>query len=286
VSTSTAFDEPPSPYRLSNFQEQSIMKSKYIRTWILTALIGGGLLMTACNSAAPSEQQGRGKPEGNPLDASSLGLFSAIFQVYRITATYPNSKQVTDVADANFWNADSAFNIAAGAVTLNGVPVEEQVLGHGTTYHNSFNAQYDAASAVPLRFDGSSHLFDVSGNGYFAPLHDSLASPASDVNISSPHVTDSLSKGAGFTVTWTPGNAQTAFIMVVDTATTEHKVFGREIPDNGSYTVTPADLSGLAPGPIILRVEHGNFKEGTASDGRTYYMVVYAVEDLHTFMRP
>jgi hypothetical protein len=242
--------------------------------------------LAACNTATPTAQDGHGKPDGNPFAASGPGYFSAFLQASRNVMTYPHIRQITDAADAVVWHDDSSVSVIGGPVSLNGVPLALLVSPNGSSYHNGYNARYDNVSTVPLHLDGSYQVFEVGGNAYFGPIRDSLQAPTSDVNVMAPRVTDTIVRSAGVTVRWTPGNAQTAFIMLIDTARTPHRVFGKETEDDGSYTIDPADIAHLATGPVILSVAHGNHKEGVTSDGRTYHIVVHATEDLRMTMKP
>jgi hypothetical protein len=262
------------------------MKSQLAHIWSRASIALVLVQLAACNSAAPLEQEGGGKPDRNPFLHAGSGYFSAFLKASRTVMTHPHIRQVTDAADIALWHEDSASSIGGGMVTLNGMPVELMTYPNGSSYHNGYNARYDNVSRVPLRLDGSYHVFDVGGNSYFGPIRDSLRSPTSEVNISSPLVTDTISRSEGVTVRWTPGNAQTAYILLIDTVKAEHYVFGKAVPDNGEYTIDPADIQHLAPGPVILSVAHGNHKEGVTSDGRTYHIVVHATEDLRMHMNP
>ena len=70
------------------------------------------------------------------------------------------------------------------------------------------------------------------------------------MSISSPLVTDTVSKGSGFTVTWSSGTGR-SLVTVRNTA--NHKVFAN-VGSGNSYSVSSSQLTSFSVGPLTVEV--------------------------------
>ncbi len=223
----------------------------------------------------------RGKTYTSPFGVTENGVYAG-FEIVRRKLSAPLfGDSQHDEAAVALWSGDSVFSVFGGAVTANGTMLNSTTIaGGGTTYSNRLpTGQY---GAIPYTLNGSFQVFDVSGSASFGALRDSVRSPAADLSVQFPVAGASLSKSAGFTVQWNGASADVAHVMVVDSATSVgHQSFGKIVGDNGSYTVSPSDLSNLTTGPVTILVSRGNYKVATAPDGRKYTLTAYSQHEIH-----
>jgi len=244
------------------------------------------LYITSCTENNPSSATNTQK---GPYSPSIMGITVpdayAGFTAYRATTSISSTITIsTDNVAASLWNNTNFLSVDGGTLTLNGISIIKQSYGTNGIIYKSVDVDGSGnPDDVPLIFNGSYHVFNVSGTSMFSALIDSVISPTADLTVSYPLSTSTISKSSGFTLTWNGVGADTAHIMILDSDTTiGHVIFSKSMSDNGSLTITPTDLSPLQTGSIEIIVARGNYKIATDILNRAYLLSVYSKQTIHT----
>lgn len=95
--------------------------------------------------------------------------------------------------------------------------------------------------------------------------------PIGPTTISAPGTGVSLSKADGFMVRWNATEIGGAHVMGMDTSGPEGTSIDTTLTaDPGSLAITPAMLTPLAPGPLLVMVTRGNMARGIAGAHARY----------------
>ena len=233
------------------------------------------------NSIAKKVQGG-----GIPFIQGSSGLnYAGTFQVDNTVGHDVDSfESSASEALVYLWDTSSSVPVSGGTVTVNGTSIptmDHSADGNGVYYMaNSANGQ-----TVPMAYDGSKLIFSVAGNSNWAALKDTISYTNKQMSLSAPGIADTLSASSGFTISWPYNTGSTDTVVVQLIGDTSYYVASTS--DNGSYTVTPAMLSGFSTGSTLkVLVTRITYKYATASDGRVYVMGCYSREDDEHPLKP
>jgi hypothetical protein len=219
---------------------------------------------------------------------SNGGPYAATFETHKEVMEMFDStgKLLDEDAVAYLWNtSDSAVRVpvAGGTVSMNGTSltlVDETANGGGKYYQNDVN--FD--NTVPFSTSGGSLVFSASGGASFAGLADSITFPNSDIHVTAPTFSTSISKSAGFTVTWNyiSGSTNSIAIQVIGDSSGYQLYL---VSDNGNYSVPSADLSAFS-GNTRVRVSRISYKSARDASNRNYAMVAYTTSTIYHSLVP
>lgn len=185
----------------------------------------------------------------------------------------------------NFINRDSGRSVFAGTLTVNGTVVPARYLSGspGTVYWG-----YADSGTAPITFDGSWQRVTTSGSSGYPPFADSIRSPVGITRISSPSSNDSVSKSAGFTVSWNPAIYGGVDIMLADTAWDNPGPLVDTLmkPDPGSVFIPAAKLTALHLGRLTFVVTRGDVKHGIPGQHARYRLGVGSSDERFVTLVP
>lgn len=132
-----------------------------------------------------------------------------------------------------------------------------------------------------MAVDGSTQNFVVTNSPNFTgSMTVPVTSPLNQVEISSPSNHTTITKSGGMTLTWTQAGAgsQAVGIHVHSKYSGGAEIF---VPtnDDGSYTFSSGDLSGIANGAVIIVIQRGNYVTGTSPDGKNYFAALFTQDE-------
>ena len=230
---------------------------KYIATLCCTLLF---VCLAACDERASAGALGT-------LRLPSNTDYSANFvvgrSVYHRTGYLPLS---VDRASVLLWSDDSSYNCYGGTVTLNGDTLVAKRLNNRST-HYKLESRSGANAVVPLTYDGSWHVFRVSGNGLcFPSFVDSLRTPNAPVAVTFPTINDSISKSSGATLSWNSGSGR-HHLTVRDSNNVER--VNVDLNTSTTYNLTTSTLANFPLGTIAVEVSrHRNRVDSTGNIAR------------------
>ncbi len=214
-----------------------------------------------------------------PFISGSTGLnYSGTFQVDN-TPGHDIYGYATSASEAivYLWDTSSSVPVSGGTITVNGTSIptiDHSADGNGLYYMaNSANGQ-----TVPMHYDGSQLIFSVAGNSNWGAFTDTISYVNKQMSLSAPAIGDTLSASSGFSISWShnSGSTDTIAVQLID----DSSYYVTTTADNGSFTVTPAMLTGFSTGSTIsVLVTRITYKYATASDGRVYVMGCTTCED-------
>ncbi len=116
---------------------------------------------------------------------------------------------------------------------------------------------------VPLISLGGTYTFEVTAGGGVPALSRSILFPANEPYITYPTMMMTLSR-TEFDITWAGFGTGTIELTFMDS--NGQIVVFEETPNDGSYTISSALLSGLPSGECVILISHHN-KETITADG-------------------
>jgi hypothetical protein len=168
------------------------------------------------------------------------------FNVYKSVVTDTNGIPFFD-EEAIVSLYDSGILVSGGAVTIDSMVIPPW----GNTI---VSYQLDSASgqSVPILLNGAQVVFSVSGSSQYPPLRDSVTFPNRDMKVTAPTAGATVSKSAGFSVTWdyVPNSSDSIELDVVKESTGGNTIYN--IADNGSFMVPASALSVFNTGDWVL----------------------------------
>lgn len=243
------------------------------------AVLISAALVSSCKDA-PTEYPEHSRSEDRyPFFLSPAGNQVAWLSTRKHTEKFQDGDITESLAEVFLFHPDSAASIDGGTVSYNGVTLTRRDHSpDGVYYANSTNA----SQAVPLSWSSSSNVFSVSGSTAFAALADTIASPGAEVSVSAPTVTDSLSKAAGFSVSWNNGGAIGDTIVIsVDDGSNGFNVI---TADDGSEFISSSMLSALVANHA-LRVTVTRVRYEISTDGqRSWCIAAYSTVGVNTWL--
>ncbi len=250
----------------------------------ITLAIGAcACLLIACASEG-------NRPSSNPVSGRGLrskvtggNAMTSEVLMYRMVRRMPGEDFVDARIDVHLWHPDSSHAVSGGVVSVDGTAIEPYVMVGATGYMVQTPHQ-----TVPLRFDGSYHHFTVAGAEGFPPLVDSIRAPVGETVVTYPAPGDTVSRSAGFTITWAPvDDVDGVYLSISDTSRAiGSKAIFREIAGNtGHYDVTPEELATMKPGRLDITLGRGNVHVGQV-ENRPYRLVFGSGQDLDVRLVP
>ncbi|MFA7289625.1 MAG: hypothetical protein WC055_12180 [Melioribacteraceae bacterium] len=247
---------------------------KYFR-FISVLFLAATITFTGCKSedspTEPSTPGGSSNASGQPLPKmeGSAGVLATI--QYEMAAPIPGFPAIMmQMAFASL--ADGAD---AGAVSVNSNAIATLKSG-GKTYYMAPNPSNPTASLSNVNFNGSSHSWVVAGGNGVSAINGSVNSPT-NFTLSAPVKDANVSKN-GFQATWTGGSNSKIFVVIAQVS--NGKTFSKEgLSDNGSYSFTSSDLSGIS-GQAMLQVVKYNYNK-VSSGGKDYYLIAEIVKSVN-----
>lgn len=254
-------------------------------------IIGAALLSltVGCSSSSPEEKAEESNPVGLFGTTSGSTTLTSNLNFWRdeyrkiIGGVVKRAGSIE--ANFHFWNPDSMPKaVSAGEVKINGNVVPRYQDAKGVFY-----AGNGLDATIPLPFDGSYQVFTIAGDAGYPAFVDSVRSPNGATSIAFPMPTDTVSKSAGFTITWNADpTLDGIYVNISDTCRQVGcKRFSKRMEgDPGSLTISAAELATLQPGPITIMVGRGNYKFGEVGTGKKYRLLVYSSQTTEATLRP
>jgi hypothetical protein len=129
---------------------------------------------------------------------------------------------------------------SAGAVAVSGTTSALAIMPSGTSPH----VAYTTTSAPPADLFESGATITVSAAGAEFPAFSATLVAPSPIE---PAVPDALSRSTDTTIRWNAGSGPTVWIdlLGIDFVANQSRLVQCEVPDTGSYTLTPSNLALL-----------------------------------------
>lgn len=144
----------------------------------------------------------------------------------------------------------------AGTFTLNGVEIAKQQAGSVTSY----NSSYDGQTFPDLKFDGSEHVFSVTGAESVPPLMLTVTSPE-DFQVTAPESGPAIPRSKDLQVAWTGGSSSSTdsvAILLSNDGSNTHAYSVTALPNTGSHTIPSAQLTRFADTAVIVITKYRN----------------------------
>ena len=212
--------------------------------------------------------------------------YAATFLIYQEATKGLGTSAFSD-SDALVMLWDSGSSVNGGTVKINStiVPTVDHTSGGG-----GINYELSSLSGqiVPMTCNGSQLIFSASGSADFSALADTLDFVNKKMNITAPAIGDSISKSAGFTLSWGYNGGSTNTVVLQLSAHGDTAFYETALAsDNGSYSVPPGVLSDFAAGDTLaVSLTRITYLDKTASDGRLYAMASYSRELDYHYLKP
>ena len=228
-----------------------------------------------CGACAPKINEVTMDKKVPFLDATWTGAnYSTVLQAHDVNESFANGKSWDNLeVDGNLYNG-SGSDVDGGTFDFNGTSVTKHTFTSGVSY----NTSNSDGGTVSLSFNGAFHVFAISGSSSYSSFTDSLRSPNGSMAVSAPTIASTLSRSSSYTVTWSYTTASSNTVLIQVTDTTGTGIVQKTVSDNGTYTLTSTDLSGLAAGPIKVAVSRINYREGTDSNSRNYVLALWTTK--------
>jgi hypothetical protein len=176
---------------------------------------------------------------------------AASFHIVRTTTISATDTTVQDMADGYFSDFDST-GLYGGDLRVNGTVLPTRRDGDYLSYH------LQSDSIRPLFLDAPVYRLSTAGGGIFPSIVDSITAPPPIV-VTAPAPSDTVHLSRGLTITWDPqpGSSTSLRLMLfgIDDASrvTLPETF-ENLPDIGSYTITPAMLPSFSRGQLVIEL--------------------------------
>ncbi|MBS1912618.1 MAG: hypothetical protein JST22_11585 [Bacteroidetes bacterium] len=205
---------------------------------------------------------------GRASSDTTISSFSAM----QIRDRYPSHTTESTTLSAYIYP-----DTGATTVSFNGMPLICSTLHGYTSYQRILGA-----NSPYIHLNGTNNILTIVGT-WNAGFADTILGPSDKTSITSPAYGDTVSKSAGFIVSWSPTSpSQQVAISILDTVRGSRpcgvKYFAS---DPGSYTFSPSDLSCMAPGPLELTVARGTTKALAASAKRQIHITFSSAEHIN-----
>ncbi len=163
--------------------------------------------------------------------------------------------------------------VDAGNVSVNGTAIGKMVNAGNTFYM----APSQTNPVFTLDFNGATHNWNVQGGNGVTGFTGSVTSPRA-FTVTAPTTNATVSKSAGFNVTWSGGSSSK--VMIVLASQSGNGYFASsELSDNGSFNVAASNL-GNFNGPALLQVVKYNYTS-KESGGKNYILVSEIVRSIN-----
>ncbi|MDX9924388.1 MAG: hypothetical protein RBS48_06445 [Ignavibacteriaceae bacterium] len=233
------------------------------------------IAFTGCKSedspTEPSAPGGSSNASGQPLPKmeGSNGVLATI--QYEMAAPVPGFPAI----QMQMAFASLAEGADAGAVSVNSNSIATMKTG-GKTYYMAPNPSNPTATLSGVNFNGSAHTWTVAGGNGVSAINGSVNSPT-NFTLSAPAKDAAVSKN-GFQATWSGGTSSKVFVVISQVS--NGKTFSKEaLSDNGNYSFTSSDLSGIS-GQALLQVVKYNYNK-VSSGGKDYYLIAEIVKSVN-----
>jgi hypothetical protein len=205
----------------------------------------------------------------NPSGTIPLPYRATSFIAEKSTELTPSHRFDFYMATALLLDPSYYNTVDGGEVYFNGAPLFKGPGGRGPYYNHA-----DTTTAtVPMRFDGTFETFTVSGNANFPAMTDSIRSFDAALEITSPGPFDTVSRTSDLEVRWNASANAGDSVRIA--------VFGEHgsaplhlVPDDGSHTISVAELGDIASGPLRISIYRSRIGKGALPDGRRYEMEI------------
>ncbi len=200
----------------------------------------------------------------------SEGVFAALAVGRSIMVFEKSPKSIPSRMDVIVARFDSTYApcspitpLQANSVTCNEYTLTWQSVSNLYSYSDCMNPEF-----IDL---GEKYRFNVVGGGAVPSLVDSIDFPTLEPYITDPSMNAILSL-SGFSVTWTgTGDGEVYLILVEESGQGDSSLF-IQTPNNGSYTFSAAQLSGLAAGEygMVMVYENWDYINVAGFDSRSF----------------
>ncbi len=117
--------------------------------------------------------------------------------------------------------------------------------------------KYPETYVSPFINLGDTYTFTVTANSLVPALTKSIMFPSTEPYITYPtYPFDTVSQSSGFTVTW--ANSGSGVVELILLTGAGEQILFTETANDGDYTISPAQLSGLTPGMYSLTLNFYN----------------------------
>ncbi|MEW6195015.1 MAG: hypothetical protein AB1521_07665 [Bacteroidota bacterium] len=220
----------------------------------------------ANNSGGSSNQSGQPMPNFDNSDNN--GVLATIN--YETNNPMPNLPPI----NMNLAFASLGSGVDAGTVSVNNNSLGK-LTASGKTYYIIPNPS-NPFQQLDISFNSSSHSWNVAGGNGIPALSGTVVSP-NNFSMTAPANNSSIAKANGMQLTWSGGTSSKIFVQVISKNDPNKTKYYQELSDNGSYTFSATDLSGIS-GECLVYVVKYNYNISN-NDGKKYYIISEVVKN-------
>ncbi len=165
---------------------------------------------------------------------------------------------------------------SAGSVSVNGNELGKSDYDGKVYYMSPGLGSFESLTNV--EFDGSEHLWEVSGEGNVPAFSGSVESP-NDFEVLSPSADSVINKSNGLEIQWSGsgGNSKMLFV-IVGLDNDNDPYIEQDVPDNGSHTIPASALNGFS-GKVLIQIVKYKYNFASAG-GKQFAMISEVVKSV------
>lgn len=221
----------------------------------------------ANNSGSSSNQSGQPMPKFDGSDNNGV-LATINYETNNPISGFPAIS--LNIAFATLGNS-----VDAGEVSVNSNSLGKLNSG-GKTYYVVPNPS-NPTQILNINFNGTTHNWNVTGSNEIPALTGNVVSP-NNFSMTAPTNNSSVAKANGMQLTWSGGSSSKVFVQVISKTDPNKTKYYQELSDNGSYTFSAADLSGISGECLVYVVKYNHNVNN--KDGKKYYIISEVVKNV------
>lgn len=218
------------------------------------------------------------KKSGGALYSGGAGSVT----ISTVSATHSRVRGVGYTNESSRFGADLSPDAGGNGVSINGVPLHKDQSGSLISYDLTLSA-----GSTNMHHNGGMNVMSITGP--WGNFTDSMASPSAKTQITGIAPGDTVHKGAGFTLGWSPtGDGAAVAVSVADTGrgARDCGIKSYTADPGGTVTFTPADLACRNTGELLITVNRGYYRRDTVAPKRYVNVVVSSSETVVVYLAP
>ncbi len=164
----------------------------------------------------------------------------------------------------------------AGTVSVNGNELGKSEYDGKVYYMSPSLGSFESLANV--EFDGSEHVWELSGAGNIPAFSGSVVSPT-DFEVLSPAADSVINMSEGLEIRWSGESDDSKMLFVIVGLDSEGDPYvEQEVPDNGLHTIPASALSGFS-GKVLLQIVKYKYNLGSAG-GKQFALISEVVKSV------
>lgn len=262
------------------------MRTSRFHPFLLRAALGGilvgctmlGIGFIGAGFSGCAESTVDQKKPGGALYSGGTGTVT----ISTVSAMHSRVRGVGYTNENTSLGADVSPDAGGNAVTVNGLPLHTSQNGGLISYYLTLSG-----GSTHMHHNGGMNVMSITGP--WGNFTDSMASPSAKTQITGIAPGDTLHKGTGFTIGWSPtGDGAAVAISVADTGrgARDCGIKSYTADPGGTVTFSPADLACRNTGRLMVTVDRGYYRRDTVAPKRYVNVVVSSSETVVVYLAP